>query len=100
VSRSYGIEVARLAGLPASVIARAREVLGELESERHAGERARAAQLTLGGAQLTLFEPRADAGEQEALAALRGIDPLATTPLAALALLARLHERLRGGEGN
>jgi DNA mismatch repair protein MutS len=92
VSRSYGIEVARLAGLPASVIARAREVLGELESERHAGERAHAAQLTL-------FEPRADAGEQEALAALRGIDPLATTPLAALALLARLHERLRGGEG-
>jgi DNA mismatch repair protein MutS len=92
VSRSYGIEVARLAGLPASVIARAREVLGELESERHAGERGRAAQLTL-------FEPRADAGEQEALAALRGLDPLATTPLDALALLARLHERLRAGAG-
>jgi len=92
VSRSYGIEVARLAGLPASVIARAREVLGELESERHAGERGRTAQLTL-------FEPRADAAEQEALAALRALDPLATTPLDALALLARLHERLREGGG-
>ena len=32
--RSYGIHVARLAGLPESVLARAREVLGELESER------------------------------------------------------------------
>ena len=42
--------------------------------------------------------PRADAGEQEALAALRGLDPLATTPLDALALLARLHERLRAGD--
>jgi DNA mismatch repair protein MutS len=32
--RSYGIHVAQLAGLPASVLARAREVLHELESER------------------------------------------------------------------
>jgi DNA mismatch repair protein MutS len=92
VSRSYGIEVARLAGLPPSVIARAREVLAELESERQAGERGRTAQLTL-------FEPRADAREQEVLAALRAVDPLATTPLDALALLARLSERLRGGGG-
>jgi DNA mismatch repair protein MutS len=90
VSRSYGIEVARLAGLPGSVIARAREVLAELESERNAVERGRAAQLML-------FEPRADAAEREVLAALRALDPLATTPLDALALLARLHERLRGG---
>jgi DNA mismatch repair protein MutS len=90
VSRSYGIEVARLAGLPGSVVARAREVLAELESERNAMERGRAAQLTL-------FEPRTDPGEAEVLAALRALDPLATTPLDALALLARLHERLRGG---
>jgi DNA mismatch repair protein MutS len=32
--RSYGIHVARLAGLPESVLSRAREVLAELESER------------------------------------------------------------------
>jgi DNA mismatch repair protein MutS len=93
VSRSYGIEVARLAGLPASVIARAREVLSELESERHAGS---------GGAssgastQLTLFEPRRAAAEGEVLAELRGLDVLGTTPLDALGLLARLSERLRG----
>ncbi len=93
VSRSYGIEVARLAGLPASVIARAREVLAELESERHAGERGPGA-----AAQLTLFEPRrSDAAASEVLDALREVDALATTPLAALALLARLAERLRTG---
>ena len=32
--RSYGIQVARLAGLPAAVIARAKAILGELERER------------------------------------------------------------------
>jgi DNA mismatch repair protein MutS len=90
VSRSYGIEVARLAGLPAVVIARAREVLAELESERHPASRG-------GAAQLTLFEPRRDAAEEEVLAGLRGIDANATTPLDALALLARFSERLRGG---
>jgi DNA mismatch repair protein MutS len=90
-SRSYGIEVARLAGLPRSVIARAREVLAELESERSAADHARSAQLTL-------FEPSpAGAAEREALAALRALDPDATTPREALALLARLSERLRGG---
>jgi len=93
VSRSYGIEVARLAGLPARVIARAREVLAELERERHAG-----ASGTGAGAvtQLTLFEKQGDAAEDEVLAELRGLDALATTPLDALALLARLSERLRG----
>jgi DNA mismatch repair protein MutS len=34
--RSYGIQVAKLAGLPAAVIARAREVLGKLEAEERA----------------------------------------------------------------
>jgi DNA mismatch repair protein MutS len=94
VSRSYGIEVARLAGLPGSVIARAREVLAELESERHAGATGAGA---AANTQLTLFEPRHDAAEGEVLAELRGLDALATTPLEALALLARLSERLRGG---
>ena len=96
VSRSYGIEVARLAGLPATVIARAREVLAGLEAERHGHERGRAP----ARAQLGLFEAPRDPAEDEALAALRALDPLRTTPLDALALLARLHERLSGGEGN
>src|SRR5206468_10015673 len=43
-SRSYGIEVARLAGLPKSVVARARQILGALEErseERRVGKECR-----------------------------------------------------------
>jgi DNA mismatch repair protein MutS len=34
-SRSYGIEAARLAGVPASVVRRARQVLGRIEANSH-----------------------------------------------------------------
>jgi hypothetical protein len=49
--------------------------------------------------QLDLFAPQRDPREVEALAALRELDPLRTTPLDALALLTRLHGRLRGPGG-
>jgi DNA mismatch repair protein MutS len=107
-SRSYGIQVARLAGLPATVIERAAEILHNLESEELAedgrprlaghgkteGESARsdAAQLALFGA----GPPRSPV-ESEALAELRALDLDRTTPMEALALLARLVGRLRGG---
>jgi DNA mismatch repair protein MutS len=35
--RSYGVQVAKLAGLPTSVVERARAILAELEAENHAG---------------------------------------------------------------
>jgi DNA mismatch repair protein MutS len=38
--RSYGIQVARLAGLPADVVARAEAVLAELESSESSGRAA------------------------------------------------------------
>lgn len=38
--RSYGIQVAKLAGLPASVVARARSVLDHLETRQDSGEKA------------------------------------------------------------
>jgi DNA mismatch repair protein MutS len=34
-SRSYGIEAARLAGVPAAVVLRARQVLGRIEANSH-----------------------------------------------------------------
>jgi DNA mismatch repair ATPase MutS len=75
------------------VIARARAVLGELEAERHAHERgAKGGERT----QLDLFAPVRDPAEAEVIAALRESEPLRTTPLDALALLARLHARLEG----
>jgi DNA mismatch repair protein MutS len=94
VSRSYGIEVARLAGLPKSVIARARAVLAELEAERSAHEREPPAPR----AQLDLFTAPRDPAESEVSEALRACDPERITPLEALALLVRLKERLDGKE--
>jgi DNA mismatch repair protein MutS len=100
-SRSYGIQVARLAGLPGAVIERSREILRNLEGgELDAEGRPRLA--GSGGAppraepQLGLFAaaPARAPGEEAALDALRRLDPDRTTPLEALELLARLRREL------
>jgi len=95
--RSYGIQVARLAGLPASVIARAREILAGLEHD----ELSRGGRPTLSGTasassagQLGLFEPRADPDPIRAKLAAVDVDQL--TPLQALMLLAELAKEARG----
>ncbi len=102
-SRSYGIEVARLAGLPAEVVARARTLLAKLEAgELDARGRPRlAAGPSPDAGQLTLFAPAPvrDPQEEEVLRLLAGLDPLRTSPLEALALLVDLRQKLdrRGG---
>jgi len=79
-SKSYGIDVARLAGLPRSVIARARQIMGQLESGSQA--------LGLGSSrQLSLLAP---APPSPALARLAAIDVNRITPIEALQLLAEL----------
>jgi DNA mismatch repair protein MutS len=84
--RSYGVEVARLAGLPVEVIVRARTLLRELERGGGAG-----------GApprreeQLPLFE----VPEHPVVDALRSVDVNRLTPLQAIALLADLAEQAR-----
>jgi DNA mismatch repair protein MutS len=95
-NRSYGVEVARLAGLPDAVVERARGLLatlerGELLSE---GERAASASEPVAGTQLGLFAPRASAVE----ARLRSIDVMRMTPLEALNELHALAAALRGGD--
>jgi DNA mismatch repair protein MutS len=84
--RSYGVEVARLAGLPAEVIIRARTLLRDLERGAGSG-------VVLPGReeQLPLFEPP----EHPVLEALRSVDVNRLTPLQAIALLADLSERAR-----
>ncbi|HXZ98950.1 MAG TPA: DNA mismatch repair protein MutS [Candidatus Binatia bacterium] len=83
--RSYGIQVARLAGLPASVLARAREILGELERRRPLeGEGPGPAQLDL-GFMATPAHPVLDE--------LAGLDLDGLTPRQALSKLAELQER-------
>jgi len=86
--RSYGVHVARLAGVPPSVVDRARTVLHELESGPDgAGSRlARLAQADED--QLTFFDATASAGP--ALRRLREMDPERMTPLEALNALAEL----------
>jgi DNA mismatch repair protein MutS len=97
--RSYGIEVGRLAGLPAPVIARAREVLALLEGE---GDRMVPA-LAVAGARRPAATPASP--EQLGLFAagpphvvveqLRQVDVDTLTPLAALQLLAELADRAK-----
>lgn len=115
--RSYGIEVGRLAGLPAPVIARARTLLALLESEqlaealagtgggsvparsvprssRSAGSSTARATVLPPADQLGLFA--AAAAPHPVLERLRALNPDAVTPLEALTLLAQLsHEAKR-----
>jgi DNA mismatch repair protein MutS len=88
--RSYGIEVAKLAGLPNEVIARAREVLAEHES----AERQLTEHLSPGSAppatQLTIFTPLS----QPVLDKLREVNLNRLTPLEALNLLAELKKEI------
>ena len=89
--RSYGIHVARLAGLPASVVARAQAVLKTLESDEGGSAAARLAD------DLPLFATAHDtapapAAEPPALALLRETDADALSPRDALELVYRLRE--------
>ncbi|OFW03633.1 MAG: DNA mismatch repair protein MutS [Acidobacteria bacterium RIFCSPLOWO2_02_FULL_68_18] len=92
--RSYGIQVARLAGLPSGVVARARDILAGLERD----ELSRGGRPTLSGApgdpetrQLALFGVAGDlARDNEALRRLKALDIDETTPRQALELLAEL----------
>ena len=91
--RSYGIEVAKLAGLPMEVVVRAHEVLAEHESSGHR----LSGHLTPGASteperptQLTIFTPLS----QPVLEKLREVDLDRLTPLEALNLLAELKKQI------
>ena len=90
--RSYGIEVAKLAGLPNEVIDRAREVLAEHESaEQRVTEQLASDDLRpRPPAQLTIFTPLS----QPVLEKLREVDLDRLTPLEALNLLAELKKQV------
>jgi DNA mismatch repair protein MutS len=98
--RSYGIQVAELAGLPQEVIRRAKVILNELEGQ---AETAAAVQ------QLELFPavpepaartepvPESDLSEteREVLKELAEWDLMGSTPLDAMQLIHRLQQRLK-----
>jgi len=99
--RSYGIDVGRLAGLPDSVIARARALLALLEGE----ELARGASPVIGGKargktaapqpQLALFDAAAPPPPHPAVTQLAALDVDEMTPMQALTMLASLVQQAR-----
>jgi DNA mismatch repair protein MutS len=98
-SRSYGIEVAKLAGLPAEVIARAREILRNLEAmevdEGGHATLARERRRSEAASQLALFGGgSSDPAVAEVAKALRALDVDALRPLDALNLLAGWKKKL------
>ena len=93
--RSYGIQVARLAGLPREVVTRAREILSNLEQD----ELARGGRPSLSGAaprqeskQLGLFSAPA---EDETTKRLLAMDIDRMTPIEALTALAELQREAK-----
>jgi DNA mismatch repair protein MutS len=96
-SQSYGIQVARLAGVPDGVIERARQILHNLEeTELTAGGEPRLAQPQGGagnGAQLALFT----APDERLRAELAAVDVERLTPVEALNRLHQLVEMARRG---
>ncbi len=88
--RSYGVQVARLAGLPEAVVARAKDVLHRLEAGEVSGKADRLVD------DLPLFsavvrrEPPKPAGTDPVIAALSALSPDEMTPREALEALYRL----------
>lgn len=100
--KSYGIQVARLAGVPREVVERAKEILAELENQHldsqggakiaRTGNRKR----RVGDLQMTLFAPV----EHPLIDQLRELDVNRLTPLEALALLQAWQAEVRGVTAN
>ena len=86
-SKSYGIEVARLAGLPAQVIERARSVLKQHEKQERHSVRVETAEPV----QLTIFTPLS----QRIVDRIEATDVNSLTPLQALNLLEELQQELK-----
>lgn len=92
--KSYGIQVARLAGIPISVNERAKEVLSQLEADfltpenqpKIATREKKGSQI-----QLTLFGP----AHHPLLDTIRDLDPDALTPLQSLTLIQQWNQKLK-----
>jgi DNA mismatch repair protein MutS len=98
--RSYGIEVGRLAGLPRSVIDRAREILALLEGEQlvrgaRTGNRDSAPSRTDGRSAIERQQLGLFAASNPIIEELSGLDVNSMTPLEALSRLAALVEEAK-----
>ncbi|MFO7635054.1 MAG: DNA mismatch repair protein MutS [Caldilinea sp.] len=94
--RSYGVHVARMAGLPAQVVTRAEEILGDLERSGAAGPR-RLAEAVMQRSRASAMQVSLFADVHPAVEALRKLDVNSLTPLDALNRLFEL-QRMAGEE--
>jgi DNA mismatch repair protein MutS len=93
-NKSYGIEVARLAGLPQAVVERAREVLKLHErAESQQVREAAPVKERLAALQMTMFTPLS----QRIVDRVEALDVDGLTPREALQILAELQRELKGG---
>ena len=94
-NRSYGIQVARLAGIPDDVIRRSKQILTDIEKEGHGagrpGNTSTDSETPTGQVQLDLFKPP----DHEVVERLRHLDVSQTTPIEALNILNELQDRVR-----
>jgi DNA mismatch repair protein MutS len=92
-SKSYGIEVARLAGLPPAVLERARRVLKQHEKQEKQSVREETTSEPL---QLTMFTPLS----QRIVDRIEATDVNQLTPMQALNLIEELQQELKKGSGS
>lgn len=93
VDKSYGIHVAKLAGLPKPVLHRAQEVLEELEGDGHPARRPQGKPDKEDAArQMRLFGQKSPLDKE-----LEALDINALTPLEALNKLFELQKKMKGG---
>jgi DNA mismatch repair protein MutS len=96
---SYGIQVARLAGVPQAVIDRAKDILSELEDADISKKeiKIRKSKKTIDG-QVDLFSfGNVSKTKDEIVDELKGIDVTTLTPLDALNILYRLQQKVKKG---
>lgn len=88
---SYGIEVARLAGMPAEMIIRAKEILVRLEQNDLSVNKNRQGDRVKENGQMPLFAPapevKTEVADHPMLSELRGLDVAHLTPVEALVKL-------------
>ena len=93
--KSFGIHVARLAGVPRPVLLRAHEILARLETrdknQLSIGQNIIGEKPQEGPAQMTLF----DSGAMDIVEELKAIDVMALTPIEAMNLIFKLREEAR-----
>ena len=94
--RSYGIHVARMAGMPGAVLRRSQEILASLERGDAASPAGRSA---AAAPQMDLFGQRPPPEAARLLQELRDLDLDRTTPMQALELLGRWRREADSGAG-